>query len=126
MVITIKFSSWLWHWCIERFVLAGVPLAPHHAYAFVEAEVWYCQDTYLTLSVHALEGYCSHFVCLSVCLSVCESVVDLEDGGLLVLQIDTNLNNDDLSYFTTFLKFGLVLKKKLKTMTIERTLDHTH
>ena len=28
----------------------------------------------LTLSVHALEGYSSHFVCLSVCLFVCLSV----------------------------------------------------
>ena len=38
----------------------------------------------LTLSVHALEGHSSHFVCLSV--------ADLEDGGLLALQRDMNLN----------------------------------
>ena len=35
--------------------------------------------TSLTLSVHALEGYSSQFVCLSVCVAV----ADLEDGRLL-------------------------------------------
>ena len=37
------------------------------------------------LSAHALESYSSHFVCLSV--------ADLEDGGLLALQRDTNLKS---------------------------------
>ena len=47
----------------------------------------------LTLSAHALEGYGSHFVCLFVCFYVSLSVADLEDGGLLALQRDTNLNS---------------------------------
>ena len=32
---------------------------------------WTIRETSLTLSAHALEGYSSHFVCLSDCLSVC-------------------------------------------------------
>ena len=44
----------------------------------------------LTLSVHAREGYSSHFVCLSICLSVCLSAY-LEDGRLLALKRDMNL-----------------------------------
>ena len=52
------------------------------------------QPYLLTLSMHALEGYSSHSVCLSVCLlSICLSVADLKDGGLLVLQRDTNLKS---------------------------------
>ena len=61
-----------------------------------------CQNIIsLTLSLHAIEGYSSHFVCLSaclsvslsLCLSVSLSVADLEDGGLLALQRDTNLKS---------------------------------
>ena len=51
----------------------------------------------LILNAHALEGYSSHFVYLSVRLSVypsvCLSVVDLEDGGLLALQRHMNLKS---------------------------------
>ena len=51
----------------------------------------------------------------AVCLSV--SVADLEDGGVIALQIDTNLKEyDDLSrsILPLFLKFCLVLEKKGK------------
>ena len=45
---------------------------------------------------HALEGYSSHFVCLSV--------ADLEDGKLLALQRDTNFKKyDNLSHFNTLM-----------------------
>ena len=47
--------------------------------------------------MHALEGYSSHFVCLSV--------ADLEDGGLLVLQRDMNI----------FFNSALFLRKSEKT-----------
>ena len=40
----------------------------------------------ITISVHALVGYSSHFV------SVCQSVTNLEHGELLALQRDMNLN----------------------------------
>jgi len=42
---------------------------------------------FLTLSAHELEGYSSHFVCLSVVLLA----ADLEDGVLLAFQIDMKL-----------------------------------
>ena len=59
--------------------------------------------------MQALEGYSSHFVCLSVFLSV----ADLEYGGLLALQRNTNLKEyDDLNRFNLPLKFSLVLAKK--------------
>jgi len=61
----------------------------------------------LTLRAHALEGYSSHFVCLSVCLS---SVANLEDGGLLALQRDMRLNWMTI-YVPLICKFGLVLNK---------------
>ena len=59
--------------------------------------VYFCIGHYtynillLTLCTHALECCSSHFVCLSVCLFVCLLVADLEDGGLLALQRDSNV-----------------------------------
>ena len=52
-------------------------------------------------------------VTLSVCLSVCLSVADLEDGRLLALQRDMNLNWTMIyvPLICHFLKFGLVLEK---------------
>ena len=74
----------------------------------------------LTLSVHALEGYSSHFY-LSVCLSVCLSVADLEDGRLLALR-DMSLNWITIYVpliCHTLLKFGLVLEKKYKNYAVQ-------
>ena len=68
-------------------------------------------------------------VTLFVCLSVCLSVADLEDGGVLALQRDTNLKEyDDLSRFNLplFKNSALFSRKGEKTVPFECTLDHTH
>ena len=46
-------------------------------------------------------------------------MADLEDGGLLALQRDMNLN-------WTFLKLPCSQEKGKKTVPFKRTLDHTH
>ena len=45
-------------------------------------------QTLLTLSVHAREGYSSQFVCLSVCLSTS----DFEDDGVFTFETGINVN----------------------------------
>ena len=61
-------------------------------------------------------------VTLSVCLSVCG---DLEDGGLLALQRDTNY--EELSPFNLphFRNSALFLRKSFKKVPFKRTLDYT-
>ena len=51
--------------------------------ALIMTELSVCTGS--SVSMRALEGYSSHFVCLSV--------ADLEDGGLLALQRDMNLKS---------------------------------
>ena len=69
------------------------------------------------------------FVCLSICLSLCLSVADLEDGGLLALQRDTNLKEyDDFGRINLpfFFISALFSRKSEKTVLFECTLNHTH
>ena len=104
-------SWWIRFWCmycqslmVDMFLVhvlsvahggcvsgARIKLSAYVAFSFASIGLllnWMRDIGYLTLSVHAREGYNSHFVCLSVCLSV----ADLGDGGLLTLQRDTSLN----------------------------------